>query len=66
MLYVTGKGVQMAIASLVTMLAVGVWVTRGGRKYTEEGEQQLVAVFATGILITVVIVLIDAMSIMLP
>lgn len=66
MLYVTGKGIGMAVVALVTMLAVGIWVTRGDRKYTEEGERQLVAVFATGILIAFMIMMFDAMSIMLP
>ncbi len=61
MLYMTARGVAMWLAAIVTMMAVAAWVTRGDRKYTEEGQHEMVGTLATGMLISLAIFLIDVM-----
>lgn len=62
MLYMTKAGATYALATIVVMMAVALWVTRGDRKYTEEGERDLFVTFLVGLTAAFMIVVIDVMS----
>lgn len=61
MLYMTERGIAMWLAAIMVMMAVAAWSARGDRKYTEEGEHEMIGTFATGLLISLAIFLIDVM-----
>lgn len=62
MLYMTKAGATYALVTIVIMMAVALWVTRGDRKYTEEGERDLFVTFLVGLTAAFMIVVIDVIS----
>lgn len=48
-MYLNERGISAALFTLFAMMAVAVWVTRGKRKYTREGERDLLVTFVVGI-----------------
>lgn len=62
MLYMTKAGATYALVTLVTMMVVALWVTRGDRKYTEEGSRDLFVTFVVGLTIMFMIIAIDVIT----
>lgn len=62
MLYMTKAGATYALATIMVMMAAALWVTRGDRKYTEEGERDLFVTFLVGLTAAFMIIVIDVIS----
>lgn len=62
MLYMTKAGATYAMVAIAMMMVVALWVTRGDRKYTEEGSRDLFVTFVVGLTITFMIIVIDVIT----
>lgn len=61
-LVITARACVMVMLTAVATVVVALWVTRGDRKYTPEGEQELVTTFKVGYLIIILIIAISALA----
>lgn len=61
-LVITREACMIVLAVAIITMARALWVTRGDRKYTDDGERKLVATFAVGYLIIIVIIIISSLA----
>lgn len=52
---------MIVLAVAIITMARALWVTRGDRKYTDDGERKLVATFAMGYAIIILVIAISAL-----
>ena len=61
-LVITARACIMVMLTAVATVVVALWVTRGDRKYTPEGEHDLLVTFTTGYAIMILIVAVSALT----
>lgn len=61
-LVITGEACVMVMLTAAATMVVALWVTRGDRRYTPEGERELLVTFTTGYAIMILVIAISALA----
>lgn len=59
MLVMTESALMVGLLCMIASTVVALWVTRGDRKWTTEGESAAAGAFATGYIIAIIYIFID-------
>lgn len=61
-LVITGEACVMVMLTAAVTMVVALWVTRGDRRYTPEGERELLVTFTTGYAVMILVIAISALA----
>lgn len=61
-LVITGEACVMVMLTAAATMVVALWVTRGDRKYTPQGERELLVTFTTGYAIMILVIAFSALA----